>query len=177
MESSVPLPDGTRLVTRQHVEVIHSMFDYHTERDSNWTYTDKGLHFHMAVKTVDNVVYPTCRLMCDDYWCDDCRDIHEDSHLECRYCGEEIRPGTIRVPNEPLAWTGPQEWTREGWIRVTYEEAQEMLNAKEVTAMRSAVFSGVEVEIHEDITTQERKDELMAQAKAYSEAGRPRWKR
>lgn len=60
--------------------------------DRGWTYTDKQGHDHYYDGYP--VPYPTLVDVSDGvYWCEDCRDDHDDGHLECRVCGEHISPG------------------------------------------------------------------------------------
>lgn len=59
--------------------------------DHSWTYTDKMGHDHYYDGYP--VPYPTLvEISTGAYWCQDCRDEHDRSHLECRICGEEIQP-------------------------------------------------------------------------------------
>lgn len=60
----------------------------------DWTFTDAHGHLHDAsLETCEWVVVST-------YWCDDCRDDHDESELRCRQCGELIVP--------QRRWTGEQ---------------------------------------------------------------------
>lgn len=62
--------------------------------DENWTYTDQHGHEHRY-----DDGYPTLIQVVDEtYWCPDCNDEHEKTHLECRECGEHINPG-LRGPS------------------------------------------------------------------------------
>lgn len=52
----------------------------------DWSYTDKAGHPHgPELLLAEWVVLGT-------YWCDMCRDEHEDTELRCILCGEEIEP-------------------------------------------------------------------------------------
>lgn len=62
--------------------------------DETWSYIDRQGHGHRY----DNG-YPTLVEVVDrTYWCADCNDEHQDTHLECRICGESIEPG-MRGPS------------------------------------------------------------------------------
>lgn len=59
--------------------------------DKNWRYTDHQGHEHYWSDG-----YPTLAVVVDRvYWCGDCNDEHEDTHLECPICHEHITPGTV----------------------------------------------------------------------------------
>lgn len=71
------------------------------EPDPDWSYTDPAGHAHRwvakdgdplwwsgSVPTVESVVT-------DSYWCDDCRDYHEESELRCRECGAVVEPRSM----------------------------------------------------------------------------------
>lgn len=66
---------------------------YLSDIDAAWTFTDAHGHAHYCeYEAADH--YPTLRLVIDDtWWCEDCAGEHEDTHQECRQCGETIRPG------------------------------------------------------------------------------------
>lgn len=79
---------GTLTATRE-IEMVRSMSP---QPDPNWTYTDAASHKH----TREGHSYPTLKRVVErTYWCESCRDEHEDTHLECAQCGEEIEPGTV----------------------------------------------------------------------------------
>jgi hypothetical protein len=174
----MPLPDGTKLIMRQSVQIIESMFDSHQELDPKWDYKDKGGHYHVAVKRNRQVVHPTLVTVYEeDGYCGTCGDTHSDTdfidHYECRFCHEEIKPGRIRVYDKPMQWMSAEEWTREGWVFVTNEEAQRMMIAGEAEAIQGGMaISGVKALIREHIITKERKEELIAQVAAYRESRR-----
>jgi hypothetical protein len=88
-ESAITGPDGRTL------RVISDMIriDYLSDINADWKFTDAAGHeHHCDYDAADR--YPTLREVWDGtWWCDDCRDEHEDTHLECRQCGEHIRPG------------------------------------------------------------------------------------
>lgn len=88
-ETSVTGPDGRVLrVTRDVIRV-----DYLSDISASWKFTDAAGHVHHCeYDAADH--YPTLREISDGtWWCADCRDEHEDSHLECRLCGEQVTPG------------------------------------------------------------------------------------
>jgi hypothetical protein len=126
-ETSVTGPDGRVLsITTEMVRV-----DYLTDMDANWKFTDAAGHGHWC--DYDGVLhYPTLHEVSDGtWWCGSCRDEHEDTHLECRACGETVRPGV----------TGPgTKWLpglRDYWIDgvpVTPEEALQFLARVRITA-------------------------------------------
>ena len=61
------------------------------ERDPNWTYTDRNDHAHDAsLETLEWIV--TRR-----YWCEGCRDEHEEGEYRCRLCGEVVATGSRYV--------------------------------------------------------------------------------
>lgn len=79
-------------VIRVEREMIN--FDYMSDIDANWKYTDKAGHRHYCDYD-GSVHYPTLAVIQDGtWWCEDCGDEHEDSHLACLQCGERITPGT-----------------------------------------------------------------------------------
>jgi hypothetical protein len=80
-------PDG-RMELRAETERIDvtSALPY---ADEKWTYTDRHGHQHRY-----DHGYPTLVWIVDEtYWCDDCRDEHEEGHYQCPLCGEHIEPG------------------------------------------------------------------------------------
>jgi hypothetical protein len=86
--TSVSGPRGELIIEREVIPV-----HYLSDIDAGWTFTDGHGHaHHCEYEAADH--YPTLTLVTDGtYWCADCEDEHELSHLECRQCGEEIRPG------------------------------------------------------------------------------------
>jgi hypothetical protein len=59
--------------------------------DKNWRYTDQQGHEHYWQDG-----YPTLVTIVDKtYWCGECRDEHEEMHLECPICHEHITPGMV----------------------------------------------------------------------------------
>ena len=150
---------------RQDVQVIESMFSSHREHDPAWTYTDKGGHYHCAVTSDSGVAHPTLLVVCEEEgWCDICCDFHDGrtfiSHYECRFCRETIKPGHITVPNKPAYIEGPREWTREGTLWVTEQEAQRMMAADEITN----IYGGLGNRGYMQVTVRQVLEEWQAQA-------------
>lgn len=76
---------------RVEQEVIE--IPYLTTQDEDWRFTDAAGHEHAWHDSLADH-YPTLRWVTDrTYWCEGCRDEHEEGHLECRICGEHVRPG------------------------------------------------------------------------------------
>jgi hypothetical protein len=97
---------------------------YLSDIDAGWRFTDAAGHeHHCEYEAPDH--YPTLVRVTDEtYWCDTCGDEHELDHLECRQCGERIRPGT----------TGPGTKFIQGLITytldgepITEERARELI--------------------------------------------------
>lgn len=79
---------GTLEVNREAIPV-HYMSDI----DGNWRFTDAAGHVHHCEYAAPDH-YPTLITVLDaSWWCEDCHDEHDDTHLECRQCGQEIQPG------------------------------------------------------------------------------------
>jgi hypothetical protein len=120
-------PGGRVLsITTEQVRV-----DYLTDMDANWKFTDAAGHAHHC--DYDGVpCYPTLHEVSDGtWWCGSCHDEHEDTHLECRACGETIRPG---VTGPGTKWlTGRRGYCIDG-VPVTLEEALEFLAQVRVAA-------------------------------------------
>jgi len=77
--------------------------------DPDWTYTDKAGHKHYAYpEEPGKPRWPTLKNVVDrTYWCEECRDEHEESHYECSICGEVIEPGMIHKGPETKTLQGP----------------------------------------------------------------------
>lgn len=74
-------------------ELIEMTSMGHSYISKDWRYVDKEGHPHgPELLLAEWVVLGT-------YWCDTCRDEHEDSELRCTLCGEKIEP--------KYGWTGP----------------------------------------------------------------------
>jgi hypothetical protein len=81
---------GELRVERDMIEVTSNL----PRTDKGWRYTDRQGHEHYWQDG-----YPTLRTVLDEpYWCDDCHDEHQDSHLECPLCSEVIQPGMLSPP-------------------------------------------------------------------------------
>ena len=73
----------------QGYEIVYS---YSPEPDPNWVYTDKEGHRHYRD---DEGKYPTLHTeTTDSWWCEDCREHHEEYELVCNLCYEKVTPGT-----------------------------------------------------------------------------------
>lgn len=65
--------------------------------DPDWSFTDAKGHQHRYVEDE----WPTLKWVVDrTYWCEDCRDEHQEGHWECAQCGEHIKPGMVKRPPE-----------------------------------------------------------------------------
>jgi hypothetical protein len=119
-ETSVTGPGGRVLsITAERIRV-----DYMTDMDADWKFTDAAGHGHWC--DYDGALhYPTLREVSDGtWWCEDCQDEHENTHLECRWCGETIRPG---ITGPGTRWLpGRQEYWIDG-LPVTPAQAHEFL--------------------------------------------------
>jgi hypothetical protein len=64
--------------------------------DPNWRAADSNGHEHAATTTGSGrVTYPTLEAVVGEpYWCEDCRDEHQDTWYECRICREKVEPGS-----------------------------------------------------------------------------------
>jgi hypothetical protein len=108
-------PRGELVIEREVIPV-----NYLSDMDANWTFTDAHGHEHYCdYEAADH--YPTLtRVIYETYWCEECEDEHDSARLECRLCGETIRPGT----------TGPGTKFIPGVITATF-------NGEEITAERA----------------------------------------
>lgn len=69
--------------------------------DPKWAFTDRQGHRHVAGTRSER--WPTLRWVVDKtYWCDLCRDEHQEGHYECRECGQAIEPGMIHKGPETV---------------------------------------------------------------------------
>ena len=83
---------GELVVEREMIDVTSNL----PRPDPSWTYTDRQGHEHRYVKDQG---WPTLVTVVDRvYWCEDCNDEHEDTHLACAICGEAISPGMVSPP-------------------------------------------------------------------------------
>ncbi len=60
--------------------------------DPEWSFTDAAGHFHAYDK--DGHVPPIEPVIIESYYCEDCRDEHDEYQRQCLLCHEHIKPGT-----------------------------------------------------------------------------------
>lgn len=127
MRSAFNMPEGVLSMEAEMVEAP-SMGG---GPDHNWTYTDKLGHDHYYDGYP--VPYPTLVDVSDGtYYCADCHDEHDRSHLECRICGEEIEPA-VRGGNTFMQWVpGRRRFTLDG-AEITEARFNELLSRYTVT--------------------------------------------
>jgi hypothetical protein len=108
MVSSSVRHAGRELRTERELTAVH----YEHDLDAGWRFTDAAGHrHHCEYEAADH--YPTLRRVTDRvYWCEGCCDEHDDSHLECRQCGEHVVPG-ITGPGVMHIW-GPVTYYLDG---------------------------------------------------------------
>ena len=65
--------------------------------DPNWRHVDRAGHEHYYEETpsVGGWHYPTLVKCGENEWCPECEEFHEITWLECRVCGEHVRPGSV----------------------------------------------------------------------------------
>jgi hypothetical protein len=78
---------GELRMEREMIEVTSNL----PRPDRNWTYTDQQGHEHRYDDGWPTLVTVVDRV----YWCEGCNDEHQDTHLACAICGEEISPGMV----------------------------------------------------------------------------------
>jgi hypothetical protein len=82
--------------SRGVLEIEREMIAVHylSDIDAHWTYTDAAGHrHHCEYEAADH--YPTLIRVTDEaYWCGSCNDEHEEAHLACRQCAEQVVPGS-----------------------------------------------------------------------------------
>lgn len=111
--------------------------------DPEWTWTDPAGHKHDA--SLKKTVWKVVRV----YWCETCRDEHEESDLVCRYCGAKVEPD--RVPDYdqpdriPGLTTATLEVTRASVIS-TYLVTKELLEVPAGEILKDAWVAKVEAE-------------------------------
>lgn len=109
---------------RMEVDIIE--IPYITAPAASWEFTDELGHEHYY-STDPGVPYPTLRVIYGaTYWCEDCRDEHRHEHLECKICGEEIRPGVTgpgieRIPGRASYYLDDQPITPDEYARLLSE--------------------------------------------------------
>lgn len=84
---------GELVIETEQIEVTTNL----PRQDQNWRFTDAAGHEHRWVAGSEpDMPYPTLKRVVDStYWCDGCREEHDEAHLECRLCGEAIEPGMV----------------------------------------------------------------------------------
>lgn len=101
-----------------------------TKVDPDWTWIDPAGHTHDA--RLKKAVWKIVRV----WWCEDCRDEHEDHELVCRYCSAKVKPRYVPDYDQPTHIPGLKEATldvdRDG-VRSTYIVASELLESVPVT--------------------------------------------
>lgn len=111
-------PFGELRVEVEQVEVTSSG----PRPDKDWRYTDQKGHEHYWRNG-----YPTIVEVVDrTYWCPDCEDEHQDTHLECPICHEHISPGMLG----PSMWREFVPGRRSYWLNgepVSEERANEII--------------------------------------------------
>lgn len=119
---------STFTLSGQHGELVIEReiipVNYLSDIDAHWKFTDSAGHAHYcAYEAADH--YPTLRRITDEtWWCGDCEDEHESTHLECRQCGEVIRPGATGPGTKLIA--GAITCTLDG-EPVTREQADQVI--------------------------------------------------
>lgn len=116
------LPSGRDVTVsiETDVEEVRSG-EYYVPDD--WTWTDPAGHRHTAsLKTTHWVTLYT-------YWCCDCEDEHEESQLQCKKCGVEVKP--VRHWREVVSrfrgLTSGTARVRDGWITTVYRLTPDMI--------------------------------------------------
>ena len=121
MKTTVVGSFGTLRVEREviNVETMGS-----TKPNPKWKYTDEAGHAHYF--NVAGNGYPTLVLKADEsWWCDDCRELHEEWHWQCSKCHEKIEPSTV-PDSEPQYIPGPATYYLND-KRITEAECLNML--------------------------------------------------
>lgn len=95
---------GLRMKFRAQDEKVFVSVDYEpieirtlptVEFDPDWRFTDTAGHAHSR----ESGKFPSLGWIVDRiYWCETCREDHNEGHYECKWCGEEIEPGTRTRP-------------------------------------------------------------------------------
>lgn len=86
-ELTASTPYGELRVETEMIDVTSGL----PRPSKSWTYTDQQGHQHRY-----DDGYPTLVTVVErTYWCDECNDEHQDTHLACGLCGEEISPGVV----------------------------------------------------------------------------------
>jgi hypothetical protein len=81
---------GTLVVEMEFIEITSNS----PRPDKGWRHTDAAGHEHHWRDG-----YPTLARVVDRvYWCADCGDEHDETHLECPLCHETVEPGMVGPP-------------------------------------------------------------------------------
>ncbi len=112
---------GVLRVERERIEIT----SLSPRQDKDWVHIDHQRHEH---RWLDDG-YPTLVGVTDRiYWCEDCRDEHEDTHLECAICGEHIVPGTVGPSPFREYMPGPTSYYLDD-EPISEEQAHEIMKA------------------------------------------------
>lgn len=138
-------------VDRETIEVSTAL----PQASKAWKATDSQGHEHAYADGPDR--YPTLETRFGEpYWCDDCRDEHQDSWLVCRICGEAVEPGTF-VDTSPQFLPGRVSYTLNG-KPITKDRAEEILTRTrrehdDATRITSRPAIGSRVRLDDDTVT------------------------
>lgn len=121
------LPAGIMVEMEQEEISYTTMYPY--ERDPDWRFTDQAGHEHDA-KLKTCVWYVTLR-----YYCEDCRDEHEEGEWRCLQCGQVILPGRRYIGHGPHVLPG----LRSG--RLIKAGSIWRLMAEEIAAMPGVLYA------------------------------------
>lgn len=140
----------------EQVEVTSNL----PQPDKNWRYTDQQghEHYYSVEGHVHSSRYPTLREVVDrSYWCGDCEDEHEDTHLECKVCGETIVPGMV----EPSGFREFAPGRRQAYLNgvpISGERAEEIMG--QMKAAREAAQREEETKRLRALSTDDLRAEL-----------------
>lgn len=104
--------------------------------DPSWRWTDNAGHEHYVAKngkplpTLDWVVTAT-------WWCQDCRDDHEEGEYRCRICGQAVQPGTRIDPGGSQFRPGRVSATLESNGKTWYVRAEELEKLQQAATSES----------------------------------------
>jgi hypothetical protein len=114
-------PLGELTIETEMVDVTSNL----PRPDKNWRFTDENGHEHYWQ---DND-WPTLVTVVDEtYWCEDCGDDHQNTHLACAICGVTVEPGMVRPPGHREFVPGRKAYYLDG-EPITEERANEIINA------------------------------------------------
>lgn len=164
--TSVQFSAGDGTTVRAETEVTTVEFRSHRAYDPDWSGYDSHGHFHVAVKAGRKVVFPTLRELWLTGPCGLCNDVHAPGEVsaghECRWCGEDVRPGTRHVPGGTQHIPGVTTYTREGWIAVSGETAQELVTSGSADQVTTGLDGGFRAHIYQMLTKSEFQEYLRA---------------